>query len=101
MSDEEWGVISPFLPPKPKRGRRASSDDRSLINGILYVVTTGCRWREMPRKYGSYVTAWRLLRRLQEAGVWGRIIEFLTSMRSCRRVAIDSTTVEAKRGVKK
>jgi transposase len=57
LSDEEWGVISSFLPPKPKRGRRALSDDRSLINGILYVVTTGCRWREMPRKYGSYVTA--------------------------------------------
>jgi transposase len=34
-----------------------------LINGILYVVATGCRWREMPREYGSYVTAWR---RLQE-----------------------------------
>jgi transposase len=40
-------------PPKPRRGRRALSDDRSLINGILYVVTTGCRWREMPGKYGS------------------------------------------------
>ena len=38
-------------PPKPKRGRRALNDDRSLINGILYVVTTGCRWREMPRKW--------------------------------------------------
>jgi len=57
LSDEGWCVISSFLPPKPKRGRRALSDDRSLINGILYVVTTGCRWREMPRKYGSYVTA--------------------------------------------
>jgi putative transposase len=60
LTDVEWGVISAFLPPKP---RRASSDDRSLINGILYVVATGCRWREMPREYGSYVTAWR---RLQE-----------------------------------
>ena len=48
LSDEEWGVISFFPPPKPRRGRRALSDDRSLINGILYVVTTGCRWREMP-----------------------------------------------------
>jgi transposase len=63
LTDVEWGVISAFLPPKP---RRASSGDRSLINGILYVVATGCRWREMPRRYGSYVTAWR---RLQEAGV--------------------------------
>jgi putative transposase len=53
LSDGGCGVISPFLPPKPRRGGRALSDDRSLINGILYVVTTGCRWREMPRKYGS------------------------------------------------
>jgi hypothetical protein len=52
----------------------------------------------MPRKYGSYVTAWRLLRRLQEAGVWDRIVEFLTSMRSCKRVAIDSTTWMLKGG---
>ena len=43
MSDEEWGVISSFPPPKPRRGRRALSDDRSLINGILYVFTTGFR----------------------------------------------------------
>jgi transposase len=40
---DEWGIISSFLPPKPKRGRRASSDERSLINGIPYVTTTGCR----------------------------------------------------------
>jgi len=53
LSDGEWGVISSFPPPKPRRGGRALSDDRSLINGILYVVTTGCRWREMPGKYGS------------------------------------------------
>jgi len=100
LRDDEWGIISAFLPPKPKRGRRASSDDRSLINGILYVVTTGCRWREMPRKYGPYVTAWRRLRRLQEIGVWDKIIEYLSSMRGCRILAIDSTTVEAKRGAR-
>ena len=100
LSDEEWGVISSFLPPKPKRGRRPLSDDRSLINGILYVVTTGCRWREMPRGYGSYVTAWRWLKRLQEKGVWDKIMESLSSMRG-GSVAVDSTTVVAKRGVKR
>jgi transposase len=89
LTDVEWGVISAFLPPKP---RRASSDDRSLINGILYVITTGCRWREMPRKYESYVTAWR---RLQEAGVWDKIMDFLSSMGDCRSVAVDSTTIKA------
>jgi transposase len=43
LTDVEWGVISAFLPSKPGRGMRASSDDRSLINGLLYVVATGCR----------------------------------------------------------
>jgi len=78
LTDDGWGVISAFLPPKPVR--RASSDDRSLVNGILYVVATGCRWREMPRKYGSCVTAWR---RLQEAGVWDKIMEFLSKVWTC------------------
>ena len=80
MSDEEWGVVSSFLPPKPKRGRRALSDDRSLINGILYVVTTGFRCVKCLESM-DHSNCWRLLRRLQEAGVWDRIIEFPTSMR--------------------
>jgi len=70
------GVLSQLFFHLSLRG--ALSDDRTLINGILYVVATGCRWRKMPRKYGSYVTAWR---RLQEAGVWDKIIESLSSMR--------------------
>jgi transposase len=96
LSDEEWGVISSFLPPKPKRGRRALSNDRSLINATC--CTTGFRYVGMPRKYGSYVTVWRRLRRLQEARVWGRIVEFPASMRSCKRAAIDSTTWMLKGG---
>jgi transposase len=66
LSDEEWGVISSFLPPKPKMGRRALSDDRSLINGILYVVTTGCRCVKCLESM-DHSNCWRLLRRLQEA----------------------------------
>jgi hypothetical protein len=54
----------------------------------------------MPREYGLYATAWRRLRRLQETGVWSKIMEFLKSMRRCERLAIDSITVEAK-GVEK
>ena len=75
LSDDGWCVVLAFLPPKPGRGGRALSDDGSLINGILYVVATGFRWRVgMPRNYGSYVTA-------EEAsgGVW--VMEFLSSMR--------------------
>jgi len=41
-----------------------------FLNGILYVLTTGCRWMDMPLEYGSYKTAWRRLKRWQDEGVW-------------------------------
>jgi transposase len=90
VSDYEWEVIRPFLPPRSSVGR-PRADDRMVLNGILYVLTSGCRWC----KYGSYKTAWR---RLKEMGVWESIFKALASMRDLSRVSVDSTTVEAKKG---
>ncbi|MEM2210147.1 MAG: transposase [Nitrososphaerota archaeon] len=56
--------MSSFLPPKLCRGRKASIDDRMILNGILYVLITGYKW--IPIKYGSYVTAWRRLKKWQK-----------------------------------
>jgi transposase len=58
VSDYEWEVIRPFLPPRSRVGR-PRADDRMVLNGILYVLTSGCRWCDMPAEYGSYKTAWR------------------------------------------
>jgi transposase len=63
ISDYEWEVIRPFLPPRSRVGR-PRADDRMVLNGILYVLTTGCRWCYMPAEYGSYKTAWRRLQEL-------------------------------------
>ena len=52
----EGGIIKNFLPPK-SRVVRPRADDRMVLNGILYVLSTGCRWMDMPLKYGSYKTA--------------------------------------------
>jgi transposase len=94
VSDGEWEVIRPFLPPMSKVGR-PRADDRMVLNGILYVLTTGCRWC----KYGSYnKTAWRRLKKWEEMGVWESIFKTLASMRDLSRVSVDSTTVEAKKG---
>jgi transposase len=93
VSDGEWEVIRPFLPPMSRVGR-PRADDRMVLNGILYVLTTGCRWC----KYGSYMTAWRRLKKWEEMGVWESIFKTLASMRDLSRVSVDSTTVEAKKG---
>ena len=48
LSDYEWEVIK-SLPPPMSRVGRPRADDRMVLNGILYVLTTGCRWMDMPR----------------------------------------------------
>ena len=105
LTDAQWEFIKPLLPPQPKVGRKRA-DDRKTINGILFVLVSGSRWRDMPDRYGSYVTAWRRLKRWTEEGIWKKILSSVQD-RAYRSgdldldvVAIDSSFVEAKRGVK-
>jgi transposase len=103
VSDGEWELIRPLLPPRAKVGR-PRADDRKVLNGILYVLTTGCRWMDMPKRYGHYSTAWRRLKRWEKEGVWSRVVKALASKGysmgrlSLDRVSADGTTVEARKG---
>jgi transposase len=72
LTDRQWDFICPLLPP-PARTGRPRADDRRTIDGILYVLTTGCRWQDLPREYGAPTTVWRRLKRWGEEGVWERI----------------------------
>ena len=54
LSDEAWAAIDPHLPRgKPGKPR---VDDRRVISGILHVLKTGCRWRDVPPEYGPRST---------------------------------------------
>jgi len=105
LTDGQWNYLRPFLPPQPGVERKRA-DDRRIINGILFVLTTGCRWRDVPRRYGAPVTAWRRLRRWSEEGVWDTIaiVEALRDAAyqqgnlSLAVVSVDSSLVETKRG---
>ena len=63
LTDKQWKSIIPHL-PKPARTGRPRCDDRTTINGILFVLTVGCRWEELPEKYGSKSTTHLRLTRL-------------------------------------
>jgi len=60
ITDTQWNMIKPHL-PKPARTGRPRAEDRKTINGILFVGITGCRWTEMPERYGTKSTAHRRL----------------------------------------
>lgn len=106
LTDAQWEAIRPLLPPQRGRGR-PRADDRRTLNGILYVLRTGCRWEDMPRRYGSPVTCWRRLRRWQREGVWERIWRTYLAMLDEQgqlqwaRAFLDGTFVPAKRGARR
>jgi transposase len=72
LTDRQWAFIRPHLPPPARTGRPRAADRRTF-EGILYVLTTGCRWQDLPAEYGAPTTVWRRLKRWGEEGVWERI----------------------------
>ena len=63
VSDEQWEKIKPFLPERKRsaRGGRPRADDRACLEGILWVLRSGARWRDLPERYPSPSTCWRRL----------------------------------------
>jgi transposase len=102
LTDAQWEFIKPYLPPQPIVGRKRA-DDRRTINGILYVLITGCRWQDMPRCYGSYQTVWRRLKRWSKSGVWLQILKavqehaYAMGKLSLETIAVDSTLIDSKK----
>jgi transposase len=73
LTDEQWETIRDLL-PEPKRRRdgkgRPWAANRACFEGILWVLRTGARWRDLPSRYPSGVTCWRRLRDWEERDVW-------------------------------
>jgi transposase len=72
FTDQQWAFIQPLLPPSAPTGR-PRANDRRTIEGILYILLTGCRWQDLPRDYGAPTTVWRRLKHWGELGVWEHI----------------------------
>jgi transposase len=49
LTDAEWALIKPFIPPAKRGGRPREVDVREVMNGVLYVLDTGCQWRALPK----------------------------------------------------
>ena len=48
LTEAQWALVEPFLPPAKRGGRRRSVGTREVLNGIFYVLATGCQWRALP-----------------------------------------------------
>lgn len=49
MSDAEWSLVAPLIPPARHGGRRRTVNVREVLNAIFYVLSTGCQWQALPK----------------------------------------------------
>lgn len=49
LTDAEWALVEPLIPPAKHGGRKRTVDVREVVNGIFYVLSTGCQWRALPK----------------------------------------------------
>lgn len=85
MTDHEWSVLAPLLPPARRGGRPRSVDLRQILNGIFSLVRAGCAWRYVPRDDGPWSTVHHYCRQWRRDGTWERIH---TQLREAARSAV-------------
>jgi len=56
LRDEEWVLIEPLMPPPSPIGRPRTTELRAVVNAILYMASTGCQWRQLPKEFPPYST---------------------------------------------
>jgi transposase len=64
LTDEEWSLVEPLIPPAKRGGRKREVVVREVVNGVMYVLSTGCQWRYIPKDLPpkstvhDYLTRW-------------------------------------------
>ena len=107
LNDKQWEIIEPLIPKPAKRNDgkgRPRQDDRSILNGILWILRSGARWQDLPPRFPPYQTCHRRFQEWVAAGVLRQILEALAEdLRSRGKLElsecfIDATFVAAKKG---
>jgi len=72
LTDEQWALIEPHIPPSKsgtRRGGRPPVDKRLIVNGLMYFARTGCQWRMLPHDFGPWPTVHHYYRLWRRSGV--------------------------------
>jgi transposase len=64
LTDAEWALVEPLIPPAKRGGNKRTVDIREVVNGLMYILGTGCQWRDIPKDLAKrstvhgYFTRW-------------------------------------------
>jgi len=83
MTDAEWHLIARKLPSRRRLGRPRKVDLRNVVEAVLFILSTGCQWRALPREFPPYSTVQGYFYAWRDTGRWHRIVKAL--VRQARR----------------
>ena len=85
LTDEEWALIGPLIPPAKRGGNKRTVDERDVVNGVMYILSTGCQWAALPKDLPPRSTVNDYLRRWDDDRTLDRIHHALYVQ--CRELA--------------
>jgi transposase len=88
LTDEEWAEIGPLLPPAKPGGNKRTVNLREVVNGLMYILSTGCQWRAIPKDLAPRSTVHDYFDRWTWDGTLERIHHALYA--KCREQALRS-----------
>ena len=51
LTDDEWAYVEPLIPPAKTGGGKRRTGMRAVMNGVMYILSTGCQWRYLPKDF--------------------------------------------------
>ena len=70
ISDKEWEILEPLIPPAKPGGRPREQDMREIMNAIFYINRAGCAWRLLPNDFPKWNTVYYYFSQWKKAGIW-------------------------------
>ena len=77
LTQAEWERIKPMIPTREGLRGRPAKDTRLMINAMLWIVSTGAPWRDLPEWYGPWKTVYNTFQRWIKSGIWQLLYETL------------------------
>ncbi len=93
LTDQEWALIEPLIPPAKRGGNRRTVVVREVVDGVMYILSTGCQWSALPKDLPPRSTVNDYFRRWNDDGTLDRIHHALYV--KCRELAERGTSPSA------
>src|SRR5262245_66420945 len=77
LTDAEWEILEPLIPEVSEDATVPTISRREIVNGMLYVLRSGCPWRLMPHDLPAWGRVYHYFRIWRIAGIWNKVLEAL------------------------